>query len=272
MKFGTILRLPSVAEADAKFENLKNLGFESCQLVYKPEVYTTEDALEIKKYAEKHGIEISAIFCGFRDNYTKWELKYDFRNAGINSKAFGAERLKYLISALPFMNAVGTTDMVIHAGFIPNDPFADDYAEMLCRIKLLADEAKKFGINILLETGGESPIVLLRVIEELNTGNIFVNLDTANLILYGFGNPCEAVITLGKYIRNIHAKDGYPPTSPYVLGPEKAIGEGVVDFKRVFELIKATGYDRFVTIECEFAVDNIDEYLKEKLAYLKNFL
>ena len=272
MKFGTLVRLKSIDESIHAFTKVKELGLESCQLVYKPEVYTSEDARCIKEAAEKSGIEISAFFAGYRDDYTAWDLKYDFRNAGLNSVAFGAERLKYLFGVLPFLQELCVSDMIIHAGFVPNDPFAPEYAELLCRIKLLTERAKKYGVNILFETGGESPIALLRLIMELNTGNLFVNLDTGNLIMYGYGNPCDAVYTLGKYVRNIHAKDGLPPTEPYKLGRGVPIGEGFVDFEKVFAQLNAIGYDRFVTIEREISGDKQTEDIKNGIGYIKRIM
>ncbi len=272
MKFGTLVRLKAVDDCKREFGKVKELGLESCQLVYKPEVYTAEDARAIKSAAEECGIEISAFFAGFRDDYTAWDLKYDFRNAGLNSVAFGAERLQYLLGVLPFLQELCVTDMIIHAGFIPNDPFAPEYAEMLCRIKLLAERAKKHGINILFETGGESPITLLRLIREVDTGNLFVNLDTGNLIMYGYGNPCDAVYTLGKYVRNMHAKDGLPPVEPYEIGQEVPIGEGFVNFERVFTQLNAIGYDRFVTIEREINGEKQTEDIKNGIKYIKNIL
>ena len=272
MKFGTLVRLKNIEDCVASFEKVKAMNLESCQLVYKPEKYDLESAKIIKAAAEKCGIEISAFFAGFYDDYTAWELKYDFRNAGLNSVAFGAERLKYLLGALPFLQELGVSDMIIHAGFVPNDPFAPEYAEMVCRVKLLADRAKKYGVNILFETGGESPITLLRLIQEVNTGNLFVNLDTGNLIMYGYGNPCEAVMTLGQYVRNVHAKDGVPPTEPYKIGAEKALGEGVVDFKRVFTLLKERGYDRFITIEREIEGEEQKRDIERGFIYLKEIL
>lgn len=272
MKFGTLVRLRGTDECVAAFNKVRELGLESCQLVYKPDAYTVEDARLIRAAAEQCGIEISAFFAGYRDDYTAWDLKYDFRNAGLNSVAFGAERLRYLLGVLPFLRELGVSDMIIHAGFIPNDPFAPAYAELLCRVKLLADRANKFGINILLETGGESPITLLRLIREVDTGNLFVNLDTGNLIMYGYGNPCDAIYTLGKYVRNMHAKDGLPPVDPYKIGRETAIGEGFVDFERVLAQLHAIGYDRFVTIEREISGDKQTEDIKNGIQYLKSIL
>lgn len=272
MKFGTLVRLKNVNESDVAFQKIKDFDLQSCQLVYKPNEYKKEDAAIIKNAAEKHGIEISAFFAGYKDDYTEWELKYDFRNAGLNSATFGAERLRYILSALPFVQALGVADMIIHAGFIPNDPFANEYAEMLCKVKLLADKAKEYGVNILFETGGESPITLLRLIKEIDTGNLFVNLDTGNLIMYGYGNPCEAVMTLGQYIRNVHAKDGLPPIDPYKIGDEKPIGQGVVDFFRVLSLLNKCGYDRFITIEREIIGGEQEKDIKNGFEYLKDII
>ena len=78
MKFGTFLRLKKIEDADRDFENLKVNSFSCCHLVYKPEQYTDADAQVIKAAAEKHGIEISALFAGFRDSYTKWNFSSDF--------------------------------------------------------------------------------------------------------------------------------------------------------------------------------------------------
>ena len=272
MKFGTLVRLKDVRESTAAFKKVKEMGLESCQLVYKPERYRLEDARVIKSAAAENGVEISAFFAGFYDDYTAWELKYDFLNAGLNSAAFGANRLQYLLGVLPFLQVLGVSDMVIHAGFVPNNPFAPEYAEMLCKIKLLADRANKYGLNVLFETGGESPITLLRLIQELNTGNLYVNLDTGNLIMYGYGNPCEAVMTLGQYVRNVHAKDGVPPTNPYEIGAEKPLGQGVVDFKRVFTLLRERGYDRFITIEREITGEEQKRDIEQGLTYLRDIL
>lgn len=269
MKFGTLIRLKDVAAREEAFSKVKAMRLESCQLVYKPEKYNLDVAREIKACAEKYGVEISAFFAGYNDDFTAWDLKYDYKNAGLNSAAFGESRLKYILGALPFVQELGVKDVIIHAGFVPNNPFEPEYAEMLCKIKLLAERAKKYGLNILFEMGGESPITLLRLIREADTDNLYVNLDTGNLILYGYGNPCEAVMTLGQYVRNVHAKDAMPPLDPYKIGEEKAIGEGVVDFKRVFALLKARGYDRFITIEREIEGEEQARDIEKGLSYLK---
>ena len=273
MKYGTLVRLSPkddlATACEEKFSKLKEMGLESCQLVYKPKVYTDEDADIIKAAADKYGIEISAQFCGYYDSYTQWDMYYDFKLAGINSPMFGASRVEYLLSAIPFLKRLGITDMITHAGFVPNNPFSEDYTTMLCAVKLLGKKLAQNGLNLLFETGAESPISLLRLILDSGLDNLYVNLDTANIIMYGFGNPVDAMYTFGKYVRNVHAKDGLPPTDPKKYGQEVTIGTGYVDFDKVFKALYEQGYDRYITIERELSGGDKSKAIMDAIDYLK---
>ena len=158
--------------------------------------------------------------------------------------------------------------MIIHPGFIPNDPYTEPYSRMVCALAMIGKKMKAAGLNLLLETGAESPISLLRVIKDTKCDNMFVNLDTGNLIMYGFGNPVDALTTYGAYVRNMHFKDGMPPTEPGKLGPEVALGQGNVDFPRVVKLLKKIGYDRYAIIEREISGD---QQIKDILS-AKNYI
>ena len=82
MKFGKITRIKEPNEAYAAFSALRDGGFSACHLVYKPEEYLDSDADTIRCAAEECGIEISAVFAGFRDSYTKWNIYSDYKDAG----------------------------------------------------------------------------------------------------------------------------------------------------------------------------------------------
>ena len=253
MKFGTFFRLKEIKDAERGFQSLKENSFSCCHFVYKPEQYAKEDAKIIKAAAEKHGIELSALFAGFRDSYTKWNFSSDFEDAGINSRKYGKERIEYLKQAALFCTWIGTPNILIHAGFVANNPFSREYREMVDLVGELAVYLKALGLNLILESGGESPIVLKRLIEDVGTGNVFSNLDTANLIMYGLGNPVDAAYTLGAYVKSVHIKDGLPPVTPGELGKETEFGEGFVDFPRVFSILKQNGFDGPYIIEREIA-------------------
>lgn len=253
MKYGTLVRPTDPNHLEHCFQPLREMGLTSCQLAYKPEIFLQEDAEKIRQTADRYGIEISAHFIGYRDDFTIYDLRYGYMTNGLTAPAYRSQRLEYLIKGCTFVRWLGITDLIIHAGFIPNNPFDPEYGALVAAIRLLGNYAKGLGVNLLFETGAESPVTLLRLIEEAGCGNLYVNLDTGNCLMYGYANPVDALTTVGKYLRNIHLKDGLPPTDCYSLGKETAVGEGEVDFLRFVKKLKALGYDRFVTIEREIS-------------------
>ena len=88
----------------------------------------------------------------------------------------------------------------------------------------------------------------------------------------GKANPVDAAEILGPHVRAIHAKDGLWPTDPSQLGQEVLIGQGKVDFKRVFTILKAAGYTGAVTIERETSGPQQIEDVKKEKAYLEAVL
>ena len=120
-------------------------------------------------------------------------------------------------------------------------------------LKVLAGHCKVNGQHFLFETGQETPTTLLRAIEDIGTGNLGINLDPANLILYGKANPVDALDVIGKYVMDIHAKDGLYPTNGRQLGVETPLGEGKVNFPALVARLKELGYDGTFTIEREIS-------------------
>ena len=138
-------------------------------------------------------------------------------------------------------------------GFIYEDMNHPDFEPFYDAVRRVAEYCKKNGQNLLFETGQETPVAMLRCFERVGTDNLGVNLDTANLILYGKANPVDSLDVFGKYVKNLHAKDGTYPTDGLGLGNETAIGQGKVDFKGVISGLHALGYDGYVTIEREIS-------------------
>ena len=112
---------------------------------------------------------------------------------------------------------------------------------------------KERGQTFLFETGQETPVTILRAIEEIGLDNVGVNLDTANVMLYGKGNPADAVLVFGKYVRDLHIKDGFYPTDGKHLGKEAAVGEGLANFPLILKRLKDVGYNGTYIIEREIS-------------------
>ena len=80
--------------------------------------------------------------------------------------------------------------MVSH-GLIPETPTAPEYAGFIDGMRHVAMHLKP-GQNLLFETG-RTPVAMLRCFEDIGLDNLYVNLDPANLILYGKANPVDAL-------------------------------------------------------------------------------
>ena len=56
------------------------------------------------------------------------------------------------------------------------------------------------------------PDVLLRFLQDVDRPNLRINFDPANMILYGTGDPIEALGVLAPHVVSVHCKDGdWPP-------------------------------------------------------------
>lgn len=159
-----------------------------------------------------------------------------------------------------------------HCGFIPENPNEPLYTETVKAIQEVAGYCKANGQTFLMETGQESPVTLLRAITDAEFDNIAVNLDTANLILYGKGDPVAALDVIGKYVRGLHAKDGLYPTDPKRLGEEVAIGKGKVDFAEVLRKLHTLHYTGPITIEREISGARQEDDIRASISYLQRLI
>lgn len=53
--------------------------------------------------------------------------------------------------------------------------------------------------------------------KSVGEGCVGVNLDPANLLMYGKANPVDALEVFGEYVRGVHGKDGKYPTDGHFL-------------------------------------------------------
>lgn len=181
-------------------------------------------------------------------------------------------RIQNLCDGADFALKLGITDVVTHMGFIPENPYDLNFAGFCIAVRTVARHLKQNGQYLLFETGQETPVTMLRCFETVDCDNLGINLDTANLILYGKANPVDALDVFGKYVRNIHAEDGRYPTNGHDLGTETRIGEGKVDFKAFFAKLHELGYDSYVTIEREIDGDQQLVDILESRDYLQNII
>jgi sugar phosphate isomerase/epimerase len=231
-----------------------------------------EEGERLPQAANTAGFRLTGVMLGFPgEDYTTPQTIQ--KSGGFGNPATRKERLKRLQWGLDRTRALGLTDLMLHAGFLPEpgDPDRKPFLDTLAKVSELA---KNKGVTIAFETGQETADLLRRTLDELKCPNLKVNFDPANMLLYDKGDPLRAVEILGPDIRSVHVKDANRPTVPGNWGEEVPLGKGQVNIKQFVKTLQRVGYRGPLCIERE--VGNQEErvadvahgirYLRECLA------
>jgi sugar phosphate isomerase/epimerase len=253
MKVGIIIRHCGGEELRQSFADAAAQGFRHCQLVsWDPQYWTGENAEEVKAVTKEFGIEITAFWCGWEG--PRWWNFYEGQlTLGLVPEAYRFQRLQMLEEGSDCAAKIGVADLITHVGYMPENPYDEQYPKVITALKHIVGKCARNEQYFLFETGQETPVTLLRAIQDIGMENVGINLDPANLIMYGKANPVDALDVFGKYVRGVHGKDGLYPTDGRELGQEVPIGEGKVDFPRFIARLKECGYDGDITIEREIS-------------------
>lgn len=270
MRIGVVVPMWNYRE---EMLRMKELSLDVCQLIVwdNSSELTKEKANEIKEVADENGITISAVWRGW-SGPQKWNFTEGPETLGLVPEKYRAERLDDLKRGSDFAEMLGVDRIITHMGFLPENPTSAEYAPVIDAIREIAVYCEKKGQYLLFETGQETPVTLLRTIEKVGTGNLGINLDPANLILYGKANPVDAIDVFGKYVMELHGKDGLYPTCGDFLGAEVPIGEGKVRFENLIPRLRDAGFDGNIIIEREISGEKQIEDIKKAKILLEKII
>ncbi len=258
----------SVAKA---IEQVHDLGFPTCQIGFKN--LTSDVAGPVKEALERYGMQATAFSEHGPDVFERVFNFYEGPSTiGIIPPSMRAARIRNLKLAADIAVQCNIPAIHTHCGFIPEDPNDTLYPQAVSAVREIGNYCKERSLDFLCETGQETPITLLRMIEDTGLENVFVNMDVANLIECGKGNPVDAMEILGHLVRGTHIKDGRFPTNPREFGEGVPIGTGKVDFPRVLEQLKQVGYRGPLTVETETSGPDNLRILRESRQFLVNLL
>ncbi len=175
------------------------------------------------------------------------------RTVGWIPPASRAERLKRTFELSDFAKALGAPSIALHVGCLPENQSQPDFIAVREMTRLVCDYAARNGQTLALETGQEPAHELLEFFRAVDRPNLRINFDPANMILYGSGDPIEALAILGQHVISVHAKDGdWPPQGVAgALGTEQPLGRGSVGMARFVAKLKEIGYKNPIIIERE---------------------
>lgn len=265
LKLGVMTHIHSTPEeAVAK---IAELGLTTCQLLWPPDG-TLELAREVRSVADAHGITLTTLWAAL-PGPAVWNFIEGPSTIGLVPPQWRAERVAVLQNAARIAGAIGVPSITTHVGFIPEFPGDPLYVGTVQALQQVAATCQEAGVEFWFETGQETPITLLRTIQDIGAPNLGINLDPANLLMYGKANPVDALDVFGQWVRGTHCKDGEYPTDGRSLGVEKPLGEGRVNFPVLIPKLKALGYRGHLTIEREISGPQQIQDIKRAMAILE---
>jgi len=227
-------------------------GIEYLQLVleksidgFKTGEYSEEYALKIKEELPNTKIAILGSYINPSDPNEK-----TLRESIEKFK----EKIRYATVLSPI--AVGTETGMYIEGKTHTE---EAYQHLLRTVKELVSEAEKYGVNIAIEGVHcfviNSPEIMARLVNDVNSDNIKVIFDPCNLITIDNYTEIDKIISdmfelVGSKIVAVHAKDIVVENGEL----KRTIpGKGIVNYKFIFDKMKENNLD--IPIICE----NIDD-------------
>lgn len=203
---------------------------------------------------EAGNFSIATVFAAYvGENYA--DIPTVQRTVGFVPPATRDARELRTLAVSDFAAAIGVPSVATHIGFVPEDASSEDYLAVREMVRRVCDHAAARNQTFALETGQESADALREFLFSVDKPNLRINFDPANMILYGTGDPLDALTLLGPQVVTVHCKDGdWPPKNkPGALGQEKPLGQGSVGIDRFIAKLKEIGYRGPLTIEREAA-------------------
>ena len=271
MKPGLLMHLRE--DAYEVIAHAAGLGFDNGQLVvWDMNLYREDIAQELERACRDFQFTLTAIWTGWSGPVV-WSYPEMYETLGLVPPQYREQRTQDLLNGAAFARRLGVKDIITHMGFLPDNPNDPNNKGVVEAIRKVSQTIAPYGQRFLFETGEELPNSLVQLFREVGTDNIGINFDPANLLINARANPLDAMDRLAPFVMGCHAKDGVYPQGMDPKGKEVQIGQGGVDFEKLFRKLFAAGYEGPITIEREIPLGaERDQQLVEEKAYLENIL
>ena len=218
---------------EALTESLARVGASGCQLALDP-IRTGSWSLERTKrvMADAGLVILSGMMATVGEDYSTLETIR--RTGGVRPDEHWQENQQAASDDARIAAELGIELVTFHAGFLPHDAADPERVVLIDRLREIADIYSAAGVCIGFETGQETASTLLSVLASIDRAEVGVNFDPANMILYGMGDPGQAIVALGSQIAQAHVKDALPSPEAGQWGREVVAGTGAVDWSVYF--------------------------------------
>lgn len=220
-----------------------------------------------RRALDEHGITVVTAWPGFAgESYAS--IPVCAATVGYVPPATRGERERRTYGVSDFARKLGVPGLAAHVGCLPEDRSDGQYIAVRDLMRRVCDYCAGNGQTFALETGQESAEALKLFLADVDRPNLGVNFDPANMILYGSGDPLEALETVKDHVITVHCKDGVRPQAAGEWGRETPLGAGDVGMDRFIAKLKEIGYRGPLTIEREIVGEQQRADILEAIALL----
>ena len=250
-------------------EQLLSTGIRRVQLALDPLRESPAIWDETKNVLQQADIHIvSGMFGCVGEDYST--LESIRATGGIAPDATWNRNLENIRESVTIAASLELKFVSFHAGFVPHDPSLPGFAVMKERLGAVADVFASADMVVALETGQETAAELAILLESVKRPNLAVNFDPANMLLYGKGDPVQALHLLAPWIQQVHIKDATSSPTAGNWGEEVAVGTGEVNWPAFFAALDQIGFTGNLVIEREAGSQRVSDIRLAKDVILKS--
>lgn len=197
---------------------------------------------------------------------------------GAHSNVMTKEGIDNLIKSIELTQEFNCEYVITGTGDAHDDSDVIEDEKLLVKnLAPVLEKCKQLGKTLALETHGNN-FATGKALKELASNfdyEVKVNYDTGNVIFYGDTSPYDDLEASVDQVAFIHLKDK--------LGENKewnfpAIGNGNIDFNRIFHTLEQAYFNGPISVEIEFTPEGpsslreVDAAVKQSFDYLKQIL
>lgn len=153
----------------------------------------------------------------------------------------------------------------------------EDEQQLVKNLELIIKKCEEKQKILLLETHGNNYAtgVSLKKLTQSLYNRVKINYDTANVLFYGNVLPYDDLEASVNQVEFIHLKD---KLGSYQEWNFPAIGDGFLDFPRIFETLKQANYQGPISVEIEFtpsgpsSINEVNDSVWRSFNYLSKIL
>ena len=243
--------VPGNLTLDEAFEMISRAGFDGVELNMEDQPRSdgkislhancSEAELRaIKETAEKYNLKITSFVTGLL-----WS--YPLTSHDKNTREHGKNAIKKMIDYAAFFGS--DTVLVVPGQVNENTHYDDAYDNAQLALRELAPYAEDKKIYIGVENVWNkfllSPLEMRDFIDSIGSDYVGAYFDIGNVLVNAY--PDQWIKILGERIKKYHAK-GFKTSVGNITGFTTLL-EGDINWKRVMDEIRKTGYNDFITAE-----------------------